>query len=158
MKRRTPEDGRSASTRSGSSRRSAVTIIELVMAIVILSIALPPMMASFADSSRQSIRPSNATVASFLAIDKMEEIVARRFRGADGYAQMDSIAGAESSITDFPLFSRTTLIENVSIDYVTGTLTTSVGETGYKRARVTVGWNGGAESMVIEHLFADFKL
>ncbi len=158
MKRRGTEDVRSALNRLAASRRAAVTIIELVMAIVIMSIALPPMMASFADSSRQSIRPSNATVASFLAIDKMEEIVARRYQGTDGYAQIDSIAGTESSIPDFPLFSRTILIEKVSIDYATGAITTSLGETGYKRARVSVGWNGGAERMVIEHLFADFKL
>ena len=132
------------------------------MAIVILSIALPPMVASFADASRQSIRPSNATVASFLAIDRMEEVVARRYQGTDGYTALSVPSMAsfpnESAVSGFPLFGRTTVVEYVAIDYGTGVITASVSDTGYKRVRVSVTWNGGAEQMVVEHLFADFKL
>lgn len=139
-------------------RRQAVTIIEVVMALVILSIALPPMVASFADASRQSIRPSNATVASFLAIDKMEEVIARRYQATDGYAQLNSKAGTESAVTGFTLFSRTTVVETISIDHSTGAITVVGSDQGYKRVKVTVSWNGGAEKMVVEHIFTDFKV
>lgn len=139
-------------------RRRGVTIIEVVMALVILSVALPPMVASFADASRQSIRPSNSTVASFLAIDRMEAVVARRYQGTDGYDQLGSMAGTETAVSGFPRFLRTTVVETVAVDYGTGAITTSGSDVGYKRVRVSVAWNGGAEQMVVEHLFADFQL
>jgi Tfp pilus assembly protein PilV len=139
-------------------RRTGVTIIEVVMALVILSIALPPMVASFADASRQSIRPSNSTVASFLAIDRMEEVVARRYQGTNGYDQLDTMAGTEPAVSEFSRYSRTTVVETVSVNYVTGAITVSGSDVGYKRVRVTVAWNGSAERMVVEHLFADFQL
>lgn len=138
--------------------RTGVTIIEVVMALVILSVALPPMVASFADASRQSIRPSNSTVASFLAIDRMEAVVARRYQGTDGYDQLGTMAATESAVSGFPQFSRTTVVETVSVNYGTGAVTTSGSDVGYKRVRVSVAWNSGTEKMVVEHLFADFQL
>jgi prepilin-type N-terminal cleavage/methylation domain-containing protein len=142
--------------------RKGVTIIEVAMAIVILSIALPPMVASFADASRQSIRPSNSTVASFLAIDRMEEVVARRYQGTDGYIALTvpsmSSFPSETAVSGFPLFARSTVVEYVTITFTTGAIATSGSDKGYKRVRVTVTWNSGAEKMVVEHLFADFNL
>jgi prepilin-type N-terminal cleavage/methylation domain-containing protein len=144
------------------AKRPGVTIIEVVMAIVILSIALPPMVASFADASRQSIRPSNSTVASFLAIDRMEEVVARRYQGTDGYAALTvpsmSAFPAETVVSGFPLFARTTVIEYVTINFASGAIAASGSDKGYKRVRVTVTWHSGSEKMVVEHLFADFNL
>jgi hypothetical protein len=137
--------------RRGSLRPSA-TIIEVVMAVVILSVALPPLMVSFADASMQSVYPSNAAVASFLAIERMEEIVARRYRGTDGYqAVTEANFPAEGSVSGFPGFSR-----SVTVGYTRASLAPAASDEGYKKARVVVTWNGGASQIAIERAFADF--
>ena len=137
--------------------RSATTIIEVVMVLVILSIALPPLVTAFADASMQSIHPSLTTVASFLATDRMEEIVARRYRGTqssvNGY---DAITTAnfpnESPVTGFPVFSRT-----VTIAQVDANLNPSGTPVGYKKVTVTVAWNSGSDRILLERVFAEFE-
>lgn len=138
--------------KQAATRRRGITIIEVVAAIVILSIALPPLMQAFADASTQTIQPSLAAVGSFLAIDKMEEIVARRYRGTTGYAAITSANfPAESPVTGFNNFSRT-----VNISFVDNTFGAVGSDQGYKKVEVVVSWNSGAESISIEHVFADF--
>ncbi len=122
------------------------------MAIVILSVALPPLVASFADASMQSVHPSNAAVASFLAIERMEEIVARRYRDTDGYTAITTANfPAESPVTSFPGFDR-----SVSVTFTDAALNTVGSDQGYKLIRVSVSWHSGAEQILIEHVFADF--
>ena len=122
-------------------KRRAATIIEVVMAIVILSIALPPLISAFADAAHQSIHPSNAAIASFLATERMEEVIARRFRATDGYdaVTMPNFPN-ESPVAGFPGFDRTMLMLPVG---------------NYKRVRVTVTWKGGANQIFVERLFAE---
>jgi hypothetical protein len=133
-------------------QRSSATIIEVVMAIVILSVALPPMVSAFTDASMQSVYPINAATASYLAIERMEEIVARRYRGTDGYAAV-SVANfpAESPISGFPAFTR-----SVTVTYVNAALSTVGTDQGYKKVRVTVTWNGGVGQIVVERVFGNF--
>jgi hypothetical protein len=143
----------SAPLREAKILRRATTIIEIVAAIVILSIALPPLVVSFADAARQSIYPVNASTASFLAIERMEEIVARRYRDNSGY---DAVTTAnfpdEAGLTGFPGFART-----VAVSYVDQDLNSSGSDVGYKLVRVGVTWNGGASEIRIERVFADFE-
>lgn len=135
-----------------NSPHFGATIIEVVMAIVILSIALPPLIASFAEASMQSVYPANAAVASFLAIERMEEIVARRYRASDGYTAITSAAfPAETPVTGFSGFNR-----SVTVTYTNAALAMVGSDQGYKKVRVTVTWGGGANQIVIEHVFADF--
>jgi Tfp pilus assembly protein PilV len=133
--------------------RRSTTIIEVVTAIVILSVALPALVSAFTESSRQTIFPSNAAVGSFLAIEKMEEIMARRYRGSDGYSAITTANfPAESPVSGFAIFNR-----SVAISYVTSSLAASGTDQGYKKVTVTVTWNdGGARTQSIEHVFADF--
>lgn len=122
------------------------------MALAVLSISLPSLMAAFANASTQGILPSNSTVASFLAIGRMEEIIARRYRGTDGYSAITTANfPAESAVSGYSMFSRT-----VSVDYVTPTLASAGSDQGYKKVTVTVGWNSGAQRIRIERVFADF--
>ncbi|RIK68837.1 MAG: hypothetical protein DCC65_01510 [Planctomycetota bacterium] len=136
------------------ARKQGVTIIEVVMAIVILSIALPPMIVAFAEAAVQSIQPADMTVASFLAIDRMEEVIARRFRDTEGYEELTvpTIAGFpdEDPVSGFPRFRRT-----VRVAYVDRELSPAAADEGYKKVVVTVAWD--AESLEIERVFADFQ-
>jgi type II secretory pathway component PulJ len=136
-------------------RRRGTTIIEVVTAMVILSIALPPLVQSFASASMQSILPAQATVASFLAVERMEELVARRYRGTDGYASVTTANFPdESPVTGFPAYSRTITITYMG--YVGGVFQAVGSDQGYKKVRVTVTWEGGARQSYVERIFADF--
>lgn len=134
------------------SRRRSVTIIEIVMAIVILSVAIPPLMNAFAESAVQTVHPSMAAVAGFLATDRMEEIVARRYRATDGYSAVTTgnFAG-EAPVSGFARFNR-----SVAISYVDAALQPVGSDQGYKLVRVTVSWNNGADAVSIDRIFADF--
>ena len=122
------------------------------MVVVILSVGLPPLVVSFVEASMQSIYPSNASVATFLAIERMEEIVARRYRGTDGYEAV-AVANfpAESPVSGFAGFSR-----SVTVSFTDATLAPAGSDQGYKKVRVSVTWNGGSNQVVIERVFADF--
>ncbi len=132
--------------------RRAATIIEIVAAIVILSIALPPLISSFADAALQSIHPSQAVVASFLATERMEEMIARRYRADDGYAALTTANyPAETPVTGFSGYNR-----SVTVSFVDDQLAPQGGDVGYKLVRVTVEWNGGANEIHLERAFADY--
>ena len=132
--------------------RRSTTIIEVVVAIVILSVALPSLMMAFADASVQSIGPYRRSIGSYLAIERMEEIIARRYRGTDGY---DAITtgnfGSEASINGFSGYAR-----DVAINFVDGDLNSVGSDEGFKRVTVSVSWDGGAGDIDVEHIFADF--
>jgi hypothetical protein len=134
------------------TRRRCTTIIEVVSAMTILAVALPPLVAAFAEASSQTIYPSNSAVAGLLAIERMEEIVARRYRGTDGYsATTVTNFPSETPVSGFPIFNRT-----VTVTYVNASLAAVGSDQGYKKATVTVTWESGARSLSIEHVFADF--
>ena len=136
--------------------RSGATIIEVVMCIVILSVALPPLIAAFAEASHQSILPVRESAASFLVVERMEEVVARRYRGTDGYDALTvpTIASFpdESSVSGFSAYARTVRVAHVNSD-----LSAAGSDQGYKKVTVSVTWDNGSEEMVIEHVFADFE-
>ncbi len=122
------------------------------MAMAILSIAMPPLMVAFSNASQSTIFPSNATVASFLAIERMEEIIARRYRGTDGYSAVTTANfPVESPVSGYSMFERT-----VTEDFVTSSLAASGSDQGYKKVTVTVRWNSGAQRIVLERVFANF--
>lgn len=130
--------------------RRSTTIIETVAAIVILSVALPSLMSAYAEASHQSIKPYQQSIASMLAVERMEEIIARRFRGTDGYdAVTTANFPAESPVSGFPAFDRA-----VSVTYVDAGLSVVGSDQGYKRVTVEVSGNGA--SIEIERVFADF--
>ncbi len=133
-------------------RRRATTIIEIVMAMVILAIAMPPLMNAFVEASHQSIHPTKASIASFLATERMEEIIARRYRNSEGYAAVTTANFPnEPSVSGFGGFSR-----SVTMTSVSASLTPVGTDEGYKLVRVTVSWGGGGKSVRIERVFSDF--
>ena len=136
--------------------RRGTTIIEIVMAIVILAIALPPLMASFADASRQTILPAQARVASFLATERMEEIVARRYRGLQAGQPSYSLVTAANFPDEVPVAGFSMYERRVTVAEVTSSLNPSGSPVGYRKVRVMVSWNGGSDHLSVERGFADF--
>lgn len=135
---------------SRSTLRRSTTIIETVAAIVILSVALPTLISTYADASRQSIKPYQQSIASMLAIERMEEIIARRYRGTDGYDAVNTTNfPAESPVSGFAGFDR-----SVTVSYVNADLSVAGSDQGYKLVTVDVSGNGA--EIAIERVFADF--
>jgi hypothetical protein len=145
-----------AGTRAGRYGSTGTTIIEVVMALTILGIALPPLIASFADASRQTILPAQATVASFLATERMEQIVARRYRGIYGGQRAYTAVSVAEFPDEVPVTGFTSYERRVTVTEIDHLLNPVGSPAGYRKVRVTVSWNGGVDHLFIERVFADF--
>lgn len=132
--------------------RRAMTLIEVAMAVLILSISMTPLMKSFAENARQTISATQDSVASFLVTERMEEIIAARYRSSTGYSNvLQASFSDESPVTNFPAFTRTVTVQEVASD-----LSTPQTGSGIKRVTVNVSWNSGAKQMQLVRIFADF--
>lgn len=121
------------------NNNSGFTLMEVLVAMLILSVGLLGMAAlitGIISSNKLSNRISTATV---LAQDKMEEI-----RGV-GYAGADAEAGTEgyNIIPNYPLYKRTTAV--------------AAGNpaAGMKKITVTVYWDSDDHSVVLNTILAE---
>ena len=60
------------------ARSSGFTLIETVVAIVILAVAVPPMLWAVAQAQYKRANPMQASKARWLAVEKLEDIIADR--------------------------------------------------------------------------------
>lgn len=115
-------------------RRRGFTLIEAIVAIVMLAIIVPPTMYALREGHKQRANPVLASRARWLATEKIEDIVADRHSTSRGYAYLVAANyPAEPSITGFPGFTR-------SVAFTETTVNLSTPGTGYMRAVVNVGW------------------
>jgi len=132
--------------------RRAMTLIEVAMAVLILSISMAPLVQSFAENARHTIASTQDSVASFLVTERMEEIIAARYRSATGYANvLQASFPNESPVTNFPAFTRTVAVQEVAAD-----LSTPQSGSGIKRVTVAVTWQSGSKQLQLVRIFADF--
>jgi len=144
-------EARLSSKCAGLRARKAITLVDVIAAIVILSVALPPLILSFADASVQSIKPAAAQVAAFLVTERMEEIIARRHQ-TGGFDQV-TVANfpSENPVSGFAGYERSVAVTEVATD-----LTTPQVNSGLKNVVVTVSWDGGARQVQTARLFASY--
>lgn len=132
---------------------SAFTLIEAIIAIVILSVAMPPMLWAIRDSQSMRVSPILTSRARWLATEKLEDVIADRHSTTRGYSYV--IAGnypAEATIAGFPGFSRSTSITETGAAF-------AVGGTGYKLITVTVSWTDGraqSQSLTLSTVVTDY--
>jgi prepilin-type N-terminal cleavage/methylation domain-containing protein len=128
VERRRAGDRRPAAARRGRGRgRDGFSLIEVMIAMVILGgvlLALGRFVATFAHGEADS---SVRATASTLAADRIEQV-----RGATNYAALDTAFGrTEPTVEGFPRFSRQTVIQrtgggpSATIDYKTVTVIVS---------------------------------
>ena len=120
------------------SSRSAFTLVEAIIAVVILSVAVPPMLWALGESHAARVSPIRSSTARWLAMEKLEDVIADRHSTARGYSAL--IAAnypPEASVEGFPAFARHVTIAETGADL-------SEPGTGYKRVTVTVTWTDGA--------------
>jgi prepilin-type N-terminal cleavage/methylation domain-containing protein len=113
------------------------TLIEAIVAIVILSVGVPGLVMALAESHRKRVDPVMASRARMLASERLEQVIADRHSAWRGYSY---VTGAnypsESSIAGFVGFSRTTTVTE------TGVSLSGAGN-GYKVVEVTVSYTDG---------------
>jgi prepilin-type N-terminal cleavage/methylation domain-containing protein len=138
-------------------RRRGFTLIETVAAIIILAVAIPPMLWTVREAHHQRANPMLASKARWLAVEKLEDIIAdRHSTGARGYSWL--ITGnypAETPVTGFTGFDRT-----VTFLETDATLVTPTPGGGYMNVTVTVSWtdaNANAQSLAISTVLTDYS-
>ncbi len=88
-----------------------MTLIELMIALTILTFVLVSMAAYFMRFASSVYSDNNRSIAAALASDRLESI-----RGTLRYAAIDSMAVTEDSVPEFPGFSRVTAVTHVGGD------------------------------------------
>ncbi len=136
-----------------SGRRAGFTMTEAITALVILATAVPAMMWSVRQAHGHRANRVLASRAHWLAVEKLEDVIADRHSGTRGYSYLiASNYPAESSLTGFPGFSRTVAFNE------TGANLSSPGS-GYMRVTVTVSYTdaaGAARSFALVTELTDY--
>jgi hypothetical protein len=133
-------------------------LIETVVAIVILGVAVPPMLWAVSQAQQQRANPMLASKARWLAVEKLEDIIADRHSTTDrgwGYLVPGNYAAEnKGDITGYPQFSRTVSLTETQAD-----LSTVDADGGYMNVTVTVGWTnaeGDAQTLSISTVLTEY--
>lgn len=136
-----------------SSHHHGFTLIEAIIALVILSVAIPAMMVALGDAQRKRAAPVLDSRARWLAAEKLEDIIADRHSATRGYSYISSgNYPAESPVAGFAGFSRNTTIAETDASL-------AAAGTGYKTVTVTVtyaGVTGASRSFSIATVVTDY--
>lgn len=125
--------------------RRAFTLIEGIIAIVILSLAVPPMLWTVRAAQGVRTEPLQASRARWLASEKLEDIIADSASPTRGYTFVAAANyPAERAVPGFTTFSRSVVINETGIDLVSPGV-------GCKTATVTVTWRSprGTRSLAL---------
>ncbi len=138
--------------------------METIAAMVILAVAVPPMLWAVTESQRQRINPMMASRARWLAVEKLEDVVADRHSSPDppapirGYLWVvgggDYVLENPGDITGYPAFSRDVGLLETEADLVTPATA------GYLTVTVTVGWvdaKGDNKTLDISTVLTDYS-
>ncbi len=116
------------------ARRSGFTLAEAITAIVILSISVPAMLWAIRASHTHRANRVLASRAHWLAVEKLEDIIADRHSTSRGYVYLTTAHYPnESSISGYPGFTRAVTLSETGPDLV------SAG-TGYMKVTVAVSY------------------
>ncbi|MBU4259360.1 MAG: prepilin-type N-terminal cleavage/methylation domain-containing protein [Proteobacteria bacterium] len=120
-----------------SQNNKGFTLIEVLVAMVILTVGLLGTAALITGIIKGNKVSNRITTATVLAQDKIEEI-----KGA-GYAGADAKAGTEDIITNFPLYKRITGVANDDP------------AAGMKKITVTVYWDSDNSQVELQTILAN---
>ncbi len=133
--------------------RPALTLVEAIIALVILSVAVPPMLWGLREAHASRTAPTLASTARWLAAEKLEDIIADRHSPSRGYAYLHPANyPPEPAVPGFPTFSREVALARTGPDLA------SPGE-GYTTITVTVAWRdprGTPRSLSLATVVTDY--
>lgn len=135
------------------SKKRAFSLIETIIAIVILSIAVPAMLWTVREAHIDRVNPTLASTARWLAIEKLEDVIADRHSTTRGYAYLlPANYTAENPVAGFAAFSRSVSLNETLADLVTA-------GAGYMNVTVQIGWTDGeaqAQTLDISTVLTDY--
>jgi len=140
--------------------RAGFTLMETVAAMVILAVAVPPMLWAVTESQRQRINPMLASRARWLAVERIEDVIADRHSTTDrGYNWVvnlnDYVEENPGDIDGNPGFKRSVGLKETGAD-----LGVAVVGGGYLIVTVAVGWNdakGITQTLEILTVLTDYS-
>lgn len=140
------------------TRRSGFTLMETITAVIILSVAVPPMLWAVRESQAERVNPMLVSKAGWLAMQTMEEIIADRHSATRGYTWLTTAnfnanySTAKGAIAGFLQFSRSVTFTETKADLVTA-------GGGYTKVTVAVSWSdwrGNARTMTIYTVVTEY--
>jgi len=133
--------------------RSGMTLVECVAAVVIMALAIPPAFVAVRAAAAGQADPMLMTRARWLAMEKLEDVIADRHSTTRGFAWVTTGQyAAEDPVSGATGFTRTVTVAE------TGASLSGAG-TGYKTVTVTVGWTsalGSAKTLSIATVLTDY--
>lgn len=169
-----------------ANKISGFSLAEVLVAVGVIAIALVPLIVVFSQGVKQGKTPQKITVASMLAQDLLEEIMAKKFdenpvtpvtpanlgpdtgetrsglptnRNYDDVDDYQNYTESTPSEVDGTIMNDFTgYARAVSVDYVLETSMDTVSTiiTRFKRIRVTVTWDNGTQSTELEAIKGNF--
>lgn len=143
---------RSTGTR-GSRSRSGMTLVECVAAVVIMALAIPPAFVAVRAAATGQADPILITRARWLAMEKLEDVIADRHSTTRGYGWVATGQyAAENPVSGTTGFTRAVTVAETDASL-------SGAGTGYKTVTVTVGWTsalGSAKTLSIATVLTDY--
>ncbi|MHC5023414.1 MAG: type IV pilus modification PilV family protein [Planctomycetota bacterium] len=135
------------------SRHHGFTLIETIAAIVILAVALPPMLYAVREAHLQRVAPVQASTARWLAVEKLEDIIADRHSTTRGYDYLiPANYTSETPVSGFGAYERSVTLTETLADL------TTAGD-GYMKVTVIVSWTdatGAARSLSISTVLTEY--
>lgn len=118
--------------------RRAFTLIEAIIAIVVLSVAIPGMLWTMREAAGKHSDPVLASRARWLAAEKLEDVIADRHSPSRLYVySVNANYAAEANVTGFTNFARSVSIVESGANLV------AASGTGYKTVTVSVTYKDG---------------
>lgn len=134
-------------------RPRGFTLIETVLATVVISVGLIGIFAMIRNSLGSSVTSLQSLQAAWLARERLDRILYEKEMQGYGFAVAANYPGPETFAGNFSPFVRATEILEVDDD----DLTSPRADSGYKRVTVTVTWPPG-NSVAVEGLVTDWGL
>jgi prepilin-type N-terminal cleavage/methylation domain-containing protein len=135
------------------THQDGFTLIEAIAAVVILSVAVPPMLWAIQQAQAHRVNAILACRARWLAAEKLEDVMADRHSGTRGYSYLvPSNYPHEPSIAGFPGLTRSVGLVETGPDLI------SAGS-GYMRATVTTTYTdvaGVPRSLTLTTILTDY--
>jgi Tfp pilus assembly protein PilV len=138
--------------------KRGVTLIEAVLAIAIIGAGLIGVMMVFSGGTKSALVSDQSIIASNLAREKMEQIVADRVN--KGYATTIATNYSDGALGgNYSAYTRNVTITEVDPNQTTANddFLVALPGSGYARVTVVVGW-GASESVKLETLLANYTM
>ena len=133
--------------------RRGFTIIEAIAAVVIIGVAIPPMLWGIKQAHGHRSAQILASRARWLAVEKLEDILADRHSTSRGYAYLTAANyPAEGQVSGFENFSRAVAFQETEADLATA-------GTGYMTVTCTIGFKdatGQTRSLALATIVTDY--